>query len=240
MCVDLKSPLIDLEADSNATGRKLEKSLQRERLSEENYVYCVYWIRLESHTNTYTEGYIGITINLKERIRSHKKNKKTTHFFYATKKYGWNNLIVEVLHDNLTLQDALSTENTYRPQGNIGWNSQRGGELGVESSWYDNVENRQKHKEATSLATRKALSVKDNKKARSERAKQNWINNKTSYEGIVKGSKNPKAILNESQVWEIKYVLLPSGLHPKEIANLFCVKPHVINFIKYGKNWSHI
>ena len=34
---DLKSPLIDLEADNTATGRKQEdNSVQRERLSEKN------------------------------------------------------------------------------------------------------------------------------------------------------------------------------------------------------------
>lgn len=238
--MDLKSPLIDLEADSNATGRKLEKSLQRERLSEENYMYSVYWIKLESYTNAYTEGYIGITTNLKERLRSHKKNKRKSHFTSAIKSYGWNNLIVEVLHENLTLQEALSIEFSYRPTIRIGWNCQRGGELGVESSWYENEENRQRHKEATAKATKKAIALKDSTEARAERAKQNWINKKDSYKDISKGSKNPRALLNEEQVWEIKYILLPSGIHYKEIANMFCVGSHVINFIKTGKNWSYI
>lgn len=238
--MDLKSPLIDLEADSNATGRKLEKSLQRERLSEENYMYSVYWIKLESHTDAYTEGYIGITTNLKERLRSHKKNKRQSHFTSAIKCYGWDDLIVEVLHEGLTLQEALSTEFSYRPTIKIGWNCQRGGELGVESSWYENEENRQKHKEATAKATKKAIALKDSIEARAERAKLNWINKKDSYKDISKGSKNPRALLTEEQVWEIKYILLPSGICHKEIATMFCVKPHVIYFIKSGKNWSHI
>lgn len=238
--MDLKSPLIDLEAGSTATGRKLEKSLQRERLSEENYMYSVYWIKLESHINPHTEGYIGITTNLKERLRAHKKNRRKLPITSAIKCYGWDNLIVEVLHENLKLQEALSIEFLLRPDIRIGWNCQKGGELGVESSWYNNEENRQKHKEATAKATKKAIALKDSTEARVERAKQNWINRKNSYRDISKGSKNPRAILNEEQVWEIKYILLPSGIHYKEIATMFCVKPHVIYFIKSGKNWSHI
>lgn len=238
--MDLKSPLIDLEDCYKSTGRKQEKSVQRERLSEENYMYSVYWIRLEKHTNSYTEGYIGITCNLKERLRAHKKNRKTTHFFYAINKYGWNNLIVEVLHDSLTVQEALSIEELLRPSQSIGWNSQKGGELGVESSWYNIDSNRQKHRRATSEATKNGISLKDSTEKRALRAKQNWISNKDSYKDMSKGSNNPRAILNEEQVKKIKYSLIPLGLTNLEIALLFSVKPYVISFIRIGKNWKHI
>lgn len=44
---DLKLSLIDLEADNNATGRKQDKTVQRERLSERDNMYCLYWTHLK-------------------------------------------------------------------------------------------------------------------------------------------------------------------------------------------------
>jgi predicted GIY-YIG superfamily endonuclease len=200
-------------------------------------MYNVYWIKSSEHTNPNTQGYVGITKNLKERLKAHKKNKHKTPFTCAIKKYGFKNLIVVVLHEVATLQEALSIEETLRPTGKIGWNCQKGGELGVESSWYNNEANRNKHKEATALATKEAIKLKDTKEARSNRAKDNWKTG--AYKDSFTGSKNPKALLNETQVVEIKYSLLPKFSN-KEIATMFNVKPHVIQFIRSGKNWRHI
>jgi predicted GIY-YIG superfamily endonuclease len=203
-------------------------------------MYIVYWIKEKNHTDCSTQGYIGITKNLKERLRAHKKNKKASPFTSAKNKYGFDNLIVEVLADNLTITQALSIEKSLRPRQRIGWNCQVGGELGVESSWYDIEENSNKHSKATSEATKLGIANKDTKEARAERARINWLVNKDSYKDIVKGSKNPRAILNEENVIEIKYSLIPLGKTNKEIAELFNVKPYVISFIRSGKNWSHI
>lgn len=234
----VKLPLIDLEAGNTATGRKQEKSGQRERLSEEGQMYCVYWIRREEHDNHLVQGYVGISLNLPERLRGHKKNKRKTPFTSAINKYGWDNLIVEILHDNLTLQEALSTEKTLRPTQSIGWNCQQGGQLGVESSWYDKEDNRLKHKEATSTATKAGIALKDTKEARAQRAKDNWNCNKKSYENISRGSNNPKAILTEEQVIAIKNCL--NTKTTRQLADLFGVRIHVIQQIKSGKNWSHV
>jgi len=200
-------------------------------------MYIVYWIKSSEHTDLFTQGYVGITKNLKERLKAHKKNKRKTPFTCAIKKYGFKNLIVEVLHEVATLQEALSIEETLRPTSKIGWNCQKGGELGVESSWYENEANRNKHKEATALATKEAIKLKDSKEARSNRAKDNW---KTGvYKDSFTGSKNPRALLNETQVKKIKYELLDNYTN-SEIAKMFNVKPHVIQFIRVGKNWKHI
>lgn len=200
-------------------------------------MYCVYWIKLAEHTDNLTQGYVGITKDLKERIKAHKKNKRKTPFTCAIKKHSFTNLIVEVLHENLTLTEALSIEESLRPSAKIGWNCQKGGELGVESSWYDNEDNSQKHREATSIATKAGIALKDTKEARAERAKQNW--NSGAYEDSFKGSKNPRALLNEQQVTVIKYELLETHSNT-EIAAMFNVKPYVIQFIRIGKNWKHI
>lgn len=203
-------------------------------------MYCVYWIRLEEHTDISTQGYIGITSNFVERIRAHKKNKRVSHLTNAIKKYGWKNLVIDILWADLTQQQALKFEANLRPSQNIGWNSQQGGLLGVEKEWYQIEENRIKHSKATSKATKDGIASKDTTEARSFRAKENWKTNKEAYKDICKGSKNPRAKLVEEQVQYIKSVLIPSNLHDKEIASLYDVKPYVINFIRTGKNWSYI
>ena len=56
MSADLKPLLIDLEASVLATGRKQEKSVQRERLSEEGYIDSQIYIVCDSpaHELIYT------------------------------------------------------------------------------------------------------------------------------------------------------------------------------------------
>jgi len=142
---DVKSPLIDLEVDNNTTGRKQDIiSVQREGLSEGNNMYCLYWIHLKEHISI-DNGYIGITLDFKKRLESHKRSKNKTHFKNAILKYGYDNLIKEILHNNLTLEEALYLENKYRPIQNIGWNSQKGGLIGVEKEWYLIEENRSQY-----------------------------------------------------------------------------------------------
>lgn len=217
-----------------------KETVQRERLSERDYMYCLYWIRLEEHTDIYSQGYVGITHNYKERMRQHKKNKKENHFFNAIKKYGWDNLTKTVVVDGLNIEDALALERSYRPSSSIGWNSQQGGNLGVESSWYSDKENSDKHRNATSIATKSAIAEKDSHIARSNRAKESWRKTRDKRVAAVLGGNNPRAILNESQVRQIKYELIPQGLTNTEIANMFGVKHYVICFIRNGKNWSHV
>lgn len=201
-------------------------------------MYCVYWIRRDGHINPLTEGYVGITSNLPERLRAHKKNKRKTPLFSAISKYGWDSLIVKILHEELSLQEALSTEAQLRPSQSIGWNCQRGGELGVESSWYAKEANRSKHREATSAATKVGIALRDTTELRAQRARDNWRNNRDSYANISKGSSNPRAILTEEQVRAIKKLL--SHETTRKIADKFNVRIHVIQQIKSGKNWSHI
>jgi hypothetical protein len=214
--------------------------VQRERLSEGDYMYCLYWIRLEDHTDIHSQGYVGITHNQEERMRAHSKSKKKNHFFYAKEKYGWDNLTKEVIIDNLPLEDALFLEGLYRPTQNIGWNSQQGGHIGVESSWYSVQENADKHRKATSSATKLGILEKDSKAARSYRAKESWQRTKETRKDTCLGEKNPRAILTESQVREIKYNLIPQGLSNIEISDQFNVKPYVISYIRRNVTWKHV
>lgn len=199
----------------------------------------VYWIREKGHTDIYTEGYVGITKKaLKERVREHKKNKSNSVVAGKLRKH--TDLVWSVVHTVETLEEALALEAKYRPSQFVGWNLQKGGELGVEPEWYDNPENSQRHSRKTSEATLRGIATKDTREARSERARLNHKNNPDSYKDIVRGERNPKAILSEADVVKIKYVLFPQGLKNPEIATVFGVKPYVISFIRTGKNWKHV
>lgn len=199
----------------------------------------VYWIREKQHTDIFTEGYVGITKKpLEERVREHKKNKKSS--IVAGKLRSDAEVIWSVVQEVETLEEALLLEGQYRPTQNIGWNLQKGGAAAGRSEWYSIPENSLKHSMKTSEATRRGIATKDTTEARSERAKLSWVNNKDSYRDIAKGEKNPNAILTEADVIKIKYELFPAGLKNPEIATLFGVKPYVISFIRTGKNWKHV
>lgn len=199
----------------------------------------VYWIREKEHSDLYTQGYIGITKKtLKERVREHKKNKGNS--IVAGKLRSHADLVWSVIHEVSSLEDALILEASYRPTQNIGWNLQKGGEIGVEPEWYADKGNSLRHSKKTSEGTLRGIAIKDTKEARSERAKLSHKNKSESYKDIVKGERNPKAILSEADVVKIKYELFPQGLSNPEVAVMFDVKPYVISFIRTGKNWKHV
>lgn len=199
----------------------------------------VYWIGEKEHSDLYTQGYIGITKKaLKERVREHKKNKGNS--IVAGKLRNHADLIWSVIHEVSSLEEALALEANYRPKQNIGWNLQRGGEIGVEPEWYADQTNSLRHSKKTSEGTLRGIATKDTKEARSERAKLNHKNNPESYKDIAKGEKNPRAILSEADVVKIKYELFDKGLKNPEIAVMFGVKPYVISFIRTGKNWKDV
>ena len=104
--------------------------------------YYLYWYHLDTHTDPYLEGYIGITNDLNRRHKEHKysanKRNKTyicTHFTKAINTYGGiDNLVKDILYTCDTYEEVISLEYKYRPTLSIGWNIAIGGEHpGVES-----------------------------------------------------------------------------------------------------------
>jgi GIY-YIG catalytic domain len=91
----------------------------------------VYWIRHKNHNDLFTQGYIGVTSNFKERIRQHFKNSKGGYhtdksLSQAINKYGKDQIIVE----NLLFGDSdycYQIEKQLRPKAFIGWNMREGG-----------------------------------------------------------------------------------------------------------------
>jgi group I intron endonuclease len=86
----------------------------------------VYWIRQASHTDMFSQGYIGVSGNLKKRWADHAWKPQNAHLANAIKKYGWDNLIKEVV---LIAEDSYcyDIEAKLRPTENIGWNITFGG-----------------------------------------------------------------------------------------------------------------
>lgn len=86
----------------------------------------VYWIHHPDHTDMFTQGYIGISSNIKQRWNEHSKRPSNLHIERAVKKYGWNNLVKKII----LIADksyCLAVETKLRPANNIGWNVVSGG-----------------------------------------------------------------------------------------------------------------
>lgn len=166
-------------------------------MSDERFI--VYWARLAEHDDPYSEGYVGISQNsLDERKRSHYKTAKSNarrnnHFHNALIKYG-DDVVWGLLHDDLTKEDALYLEDGYRPDINVGWNTDKGGVEAVSPEWYADEANKEKHRQATAEATRRRIAEVDSPEARADRAREVWADDeyRKSREGQMAGENNPQ------------------------------------------------
>lgn len=86
----------------------------------------VYWIHHPEHTDMFTQGYIGVSKDIKRRWGDHAKRTGNTHLLHAIKKYGWDSLVKEVI---LVAEEAycLMIEAKLRAEDKIGWNITKGG-----------------------------------------------------------------------------------------------------------------
>lgn len=86
----------------------------------------VYWIHHPEHTDMFTQGYIGITKDITKRFEEHKNRPSNAHLKHAINKYGWDNLVKEIV---LVADKAycLMIEAKLRAEDKIGWNVIMGG-----------------------------------------------------------------------------------------------------------------
>jgi predicted GIY-YIG superfamily endonuclease len=90
-------------------------------------MYKLYWIKTNDFYNPEKEGYIGITSQtLEKRFSEHKYNTKNKHLRNRCR-HPETQIIS--LYENLTKEEAKKLENSFRPQKNIGWNINPGGDL---------------------------------------------------------------------------------------------------------------
>ena len=90
----------------------------------------VYWLRLETHSDPSSEGYIGVSTDLDQRISSHLRlaengKHENSHLLNAIRKSG-NNIIQEVVAVG-TEEYCYKLEEKLRPKEQIGWNIAPGG-----------------------------------------------------------------------------------------------------------------
>jgi hypothetical protein len=86
----------------------------------------LYWIRHKDHTDMFSEGYIGVSKNIESRWLRHSRYSDNQHLKAAIKKYGWDNLVKEVI---LIGEESYcyDLEVKIRPNKQIGWNIAEGG-----------------------------------------------------------------------------------------------------------------
>ena len=98
--------------------------------SDDKYPCYLYWIRTESMTDMFSEGYIGITSNVKNRLGGHKLRLESrtgdiSKEFVDAYHY-YDKLIMQVLSSG-TRSEMEVDEYTLRPSTKIGWNTKFGG-----------------------------------------------------------------------------------------------------------------
>jgi len=86
----------------------------------------VYWIHHKDHTDMFSQGYIGVSQDAKKRWEQHFKRSENTYLRNAINKYGWDNLVKEII----LIGDkdyCFDIEKKLRPFVSIGWNIVEGG-----------------------------------------------------------------------------------------------------------------
>ena len=86
----------------------------------------VYWIHHPDHTDMFSQGYIGVSVNARKRWIDHRRHQENRHFANAVKLYGWDLLVKKEI---LIAEEAycLDIERKLRPTDGIGWNLVMGG-----------------------------------------------------------------------------------------------------------------
>lgn len=94
-------------------------------------IHTIYWLRHKNHTDLMSEGYVGVSSNLKERLRQHFKN--ATNGYHSDKilskaivKYSKDEIVCDILIYG-EKEYCYQTEKLIRPKSFIGWNTKEGG-----------------------------------------------------------------------------------------------------------------
>lgn len=85
----------------------------------------VYWIHTENHNDPTSQGYIGITDNLYQRIQTHLSRPNIT-VGRAFEKYGYDQMVFTQLFEG-TREECYEIEQDLRPTRGLAWNIARGG-----------------------------------------------------------------------------------------------------------------
>ena len=125
----------------------------------------VYWIHHPEHTDMFLQGYIGVSKDLKRRFNNHAKRSDNPHLKNAINKYGWDNLIKQII---LVADNAycFMIEKSLRSNDNIGWNIVKGGGNPPISLWNKGIPCLQKVKDAVRKANTGRIHTEEEKEKR--------------------------------------------------------------------------
>jgi len=148
-------------------------------------VSCVYWIRHCEHSDIFNQGYVGITENIGYRMWRHKRGRTNAHLTNAIKKYGWDNLIKEVILISST-DYCLEIEKKLRPEKEIGWNIAVGG--GKPMGWAKGTKLPEWAKKRISEGKKGKLFTNEHKEnlAKSKRGKNGSSSN--NFKGFIRAT----------------------------------------------------
>jgi len=146
----------------------------------------VYWIRHQEHTDIFSQGYVGISNNVKRRMINHFNQPTNMHMKNAVNKYGWDNLVKQIVL--IADKDyCLDIEKKLRPVDFIGWNQTVGGgcppkpKKGMGKGRKLSEETRKKLSDA---AKGRKFSMESIEKLR-QKALAQWVKQKATPEGAA-------------------------------------------------------
>ncbi len=94
-------------------------------------ICVVYWLHLREYKDPFQEGYIGVTVNFKRRMAAHHREAKKKYRGLISQdailQHGWHNIRRTILFRG-TQAACLQKELEFRPEQNIGWNQNLGGQ----------------------------------------------------------------------------------------------------------------
>lgn len=107
---------------------------------------CVYWLHLPEHSNMFSEGYIGVSIDPSSRFRQHIYSSKNgwhenLHLKRVFEKYNYS--ICQTIILEGSEKYCYEIEQKMRPKRQIGWNIAEGGGMPPTDTW---TEERKKEK----------------------------------------------------------------------------------------------
>lgn len=203
--------------------------------------------------------YIGKTIkSLTIRKNAHKQESKRLspyYFHQAIRKYGFENFEWTILQFAFNIEKLNALEkfyiNLYKSNNREkGYNLTEGGEGSF--GYIPTIETKLKTSQTLKgripwnkgkTALNKGIPMSQEQKNKLSKSHKGKKLSKAHIDNITKsvtGENNPRAILNNSKVEIIKFLLKRNDISIKEIAYFFDVNKDLIYDIKRNKNWKNI
>lgn len=108
---------------------RVDVSLVLNYQEEELKMHTVYWLHYTDETTIESEGYVGVTGNLHDRMKQHRsavKHQKNSGVAENVTTDTFDDVVIEVVFQG-TVDECLDKENFLRPMPDIGWNISAGG-----------------------------------------------------------------------------------------------------------------